>query len=82
MTKVLEASYYSRIQSLSLTISFRIAIKHVDEARMKLHETTDNDTNSHNRSILQKLLHLDKQMARVMALDMLTAGVDTVSTRF
>ncbi|XP_029158487.1 probable cytochrome P450 12b2, mitochondrial [Nylanderia fulva] len=52
-----------------------IAIKHVDEARMKLDETTESDTN--NRSILQKLLCLDKQMARVMALDMLTAGVDT-----
>ncbi|XP_072761568.1 probable cytochrome P450 12a5, mitochondrial isoform X2 [Anoplolepis gracilipes] len=53
-----------------------IAIKHIDKAELKLDETTD-DTNLHNRSILQKLLRLDKQMARVMALDMLTAGVDT-----
>lgn len=62
-------------------ISFRIAIKHIDKAKMKLDETTDNDANSHNRSILQKLLRLDKQIARVMALDMLTAGIDTVNMR-
>ncbi|KAL6431239.1 hypothetical protein ACFW04_007137 [Cataglyphis niger] len=54
-----------------------IAIKHIDQAKMKLDDTTDNDANSHNRSILQKLLRLDKQMAHVMALDMLTAGIDT-----
>ncbi|GAB1867130.1 hypothetical protein CAJAP_08209 [Camponotus japonicus] len=54
-----------------------IAIKHIEEAKLKLDETPNNDTDSHNRSILQKLLRLDDQVARVMALDMLTAGIDT-----
>ncbi|XP_070157451.1 probable cytochrome P450 12b2, mitochondrial [Polyergus mexicanus] len=53
-----------------------IAIKYIDQAKKKLDETTDNDENSHN-SILQKLLRLDEQVARVMALDMLTAGIDS-----
>lgn len=65
---------------LSLTVSFRIIIKHIEEAQLKLDETPNNTTDSLNRSILQKLLRLDKQMARVMALDMLTAGIDTVSS--
>ncbi|KMQ98129.1 cytochrome p450 12a2 [Lasius niger] len=56
-----------------------IASKHIEQAKAKLHETTSDDTNLHDRSILEKLLRLDKQTARVMALDMLTAGVDTVS---
>lgn len=76
-----KATYSTGNQSLSLTISFRIAIKYVDQVKMKLDETTNNDANSHNRSILQKLLRLDKQIARVMALDMLTAGIDSVSIR-
>ncbi|CAL1679137.1 unnamed protein product [Lasius platythorax] len=54
-----------------------IASKHIEQAKAKLHETTSDDTNLHDRSILEKLLRLDKQTARVMALDMLTAGVDT-----
>ncbi|GAB1867131.1 Probable cytochrome P450 49a1 [Camponotus japonicus] len=55
----------------------RIASKHIEQAEAKLRETTVDDTNLHDRSILEKLLRLDKQMARVMALDMLTAGIDT-----
>lgn len=42
----------------------------------------DNNIDLGDRSILEKLLHIDKQTAQVMALDMLTAGVDTVSMRF
>lgn len=41
-----------------------------------------NNTDLHDRSVLEKLLRIDKQTAQVMALDMLTAGVDTVSARF
>lgn len=42
----------------------------------------NNNTDLGDCSILEKLLRIDKQTAQVMALDMLTAGVDTVSTRF
>lgn len=68
-----------RICTFSLMISFRIASKHIEQA--KLREITDDDTNLHDHSILEKLLRLDKQTAHVMALDMLTAGIDTVSER-
>ncbi|XP_011686066.1 PREDICTED: cytochrome P450 CYP12A2-like [Wasmannia auropunctata] len=53
-----------------------IATKHIERAKAK-YETMDDSTNLHNRSILEKLLRIDKQTAQVMALDMLTAGVDT-----
>lgn len=62
-------------------ISFRIARKHIEQAKIK-YETTDNSANLHDRSVLEKLLRIDKQTAQVMALDMLTAGVDTVSAGF
>lgn len=42
------------------------------------YKTMDSDLS--DRSILEKLLRIDNQTAQVMALDMLTAGVDTVST--
>lgn len=63
------------------TISFRIASKHIEQAKTK-YETIGNSTDLHDRSVLEKLLRIDKQTAQVMALDMITAGVDTVSTRF
>lgn len=48
---------------------------------MKYYKTAS-DTEVQERSILEKLLRIDEQTARVMALDMLTAGVDTVNARF
>ncbi|KAL6260930.1 hypothetical protein P5V15_008458 [Pogonomyrmex californicus] len=53
-----------------------IAKKHIERAKAKF-DARDNNTNQHDRSILEKLLHIDKHTAYVMALDMLTAGVDT-----
>lgn len=63
------------------TISFRIASKHIERAKTK-YETMGNSTDLHDRSVLEKLLRIDKQTAQVMALDMLMAGVDTVNMRF
>jgi len=68
----------SRIRIFPFTISFRIASKHIEQAEAKLRETTDDNTNLHDRSILEKLLRLDKQTAHVMALEMLTSSIDTV----
>ncbi|XP_029677043.1 LOW QUALITY PROTEIN: probable cytochrome P450 12a5, mitochondrial [Formica exsecta] len=56
----------------------RIASKHIEQAKAKLRKTADDDTNLHDYSILEKLLRLDKQTAQVMAIDMLTAGIDTI----
>ncbi|XP_011164781.2 cytochrome P450 CYP12A2 [Solenopsis invicta] len=58
-----------------------IARKHIEQAKIK-YETTDNSANLHDRSVLEKLLSIDKQTAQVMALDMLTAGVDTTGNVF
>lgn len=79
LSPLYSTAHSSRICTFSLIISFRIASKHIEQAKSKLRETTDNDTNLHDHSILEKLLRLDKQTAHVMALDMLTAGIDTVS---
>ncbi|XP_012222030.1 probable cytochrome P450 12a5, mitochondrial isoform X2 [Linepithema humile] len=50
--------------------------KHIERAETKLRETTDG-TDLQDHSVLEKLLRIDKQTAHIMALDMLTGGVDT-----
>lgn len=70
-----------RIRAILFTISSRIASKHIERAKMKYDAMGDN-TELRDRSVLEKLLRIDKQTAHVMALDMLTAGVDTVSATF
>jgi len=59
-------------------LSFSISMKHIDRAKTKFREA-ENQTSPHESSVLEKLLSIDEETARVMALDMLTAGVDTVS---
>ncbi|XP_024874378.1 cytochrome P450 CYP12A2-like [Temnothorax curvispinosus] len=54
-----------------------ISEKHVEFAKTKFLETADN-TNLKDRSILEKLLSIDKQTAHVMALDILMS-TDTTS---
>lgn len=44
--------------------------------RFEKNPTQDN----HEQGVLEKLLKVDKDVARVMATDMLLAGVDTVRT--
>lgn len=68
-----------RVRAILFMIFFRIISKHIEQAKMR-YETTNSSTNLHDRSVLEKLLRVDKQMAQVMALDMLTAGIDTVSS--
>lgn len=57
--------------------SCSIAIKYIHQAKEKLRNETT--SNTRERSVLDKLLFIDEQTACVMALDMLTAGVDTVN---
>ncbi|KAK2588906.1 hypothetical protein KPH14_001764 [Odynerus spinipes] len=54
-----------------------IAIKYIHQAKERMHNKTE--SNSHEKSVLEKLLAIDEQTAYVMALDMFTAGVDTTS---
>lgn len=54
-----------------------IAIKYIDQANEKLRNKMESD--SSERSVLEKLLVIDEQIAYIMALDMFTAGVDTTS---
>ncbi|KAL0112643.1 hypothetical protein PUN28_012133 [Cardiocondyla obscurior] len=53
-----------------------ISRKYIEQAKLK-YEAMDNSADPSEHSILEKLLRIDKQTAEVMALDMLTAGVDT-----
>ncbi|XP_057319460.1 cytochrome P450 CYP12A2-like isoform X2 [Microplitis mediator] len=53
----------------------RIASKHIDDAKLKFAKYPKSNTNE--RSVLESLLSIDEQTAYIMALDMLTAGIDT-----
>ncbi|KAL6261425.1 hypothetical protein P5V15_006519 [Pogonomyrmex californicus] len=54
-----------------------ISTKHIEYAKMKLSKTTD-ITNLEKRSVLEKLLCIDKQIAHTIALDLI-ASTDTTS---
>lgn len=55
-------------------------MKRVDNAvaRLEALEKTGSGVNTSDRSVLEKLLLIDKRIAIVMAFDMLLAGIDTV----
>lgn len=54
-----------------------ITMKYVDDAIKRL----DNTGNESQYSVLQKLLKIDRHYAVLIALDMLFAGIDTVSKK-
>lgn len=51
---------------------------HVDAAVQRLDASKGSDRS--DRSVLEKLLEINREIAIVMALDMLMAGIDTVSS--
>lgn len=55
-----------------------LIMKYVDRAVVRLDQTNGSSTDAEDRSILEKLLKIDRRIAVVMAFDMLLAGVDTV----
>ncbi|XP_055907150.1 cytochrome P450 CYP12A2-like, partial [Eupeodes corollae] len=59
-----------------------IIIKYINEAEKRIENDALSSKNSDNeeKSVLEKLLKVDKKVARVMALDLLMAGVDTTSS--
>lgn len=60
--------------------SCRISIKYIDAARDRFNARSEQEKNdsSRDKSILESLLGIDESTAYIMALDMLTAGIDTV----
>lgn len=55
-----------------------IIMFYVDNAVKRLEEQGQLDSDASDRSVLEKLLLIDRRIAVVMAFDMLLAGVDTV----
>lgn len=51
----------------------------IDEAQRNLRENSSNDR---ELSAFQKLLKIDKDLAMTMTMDMLQAGVDTVTNEY
>lgn len=60
-----------------------ITSRYVDEALQRIEEDQRNgvpEKPENEKSVLEKLAKIDKKIATVMAMDMLMAGVDTVSS--
>lgn len=55
-----------------------IIMKHVDRAIKRLESSNKTDPDRSDRSVLEKLLEINREIAIVMAFDMLMAGIDTV----
>lgn len=55
-----------------------IIMFYVDNAVKRLEEQGQLESDASDRSVLEKLLLIDRRIAVVMAFDMLLAGVDTV----
>ncbi|KAM8703832.1 hypothetical protein ACLKA7_008459 [Drosophila subpalustris] len=58
-----------------------VTVGYVNEAIDRLEREPSNKP-EHEKSVLEKLLKIDKKIATVMAMDMLMAGVDTTTTTF
>lgn len=63
-----------------LSLSFiSTTSKFIDAALEKLQQKAKDGDESGEMSVLEKLLQIDRNLAIMMSLDMLMAGVDTVS---
>lgn len=62
-----------------------ITSSYVNEAMERIEEDRKNgvaEKPEHEKSVLEKLIKIDKRIAIVMAMDMLMAGVDTVNYNY
>ncbi|XP_055921318.1 uncharacterized protein LOC129952612 [Eupeodes corollae] len=57
-----------------------IIMKHVNEALERIESEKSSSNDNDEKSVLEKLLKVDRKVAIVMAIDMLMAGVDTTSS--
>lgn len=55
---------------------------YIDRAVSRLDAIDQTKSGASDRSVLEKLLLIDRRIAMVMAFDMILAGVDTVCTFF
>ena len=62
-----------------MTFSCSLIMKYIDTAIERLESRPADYVSNHEPSVLEKLLKIDRQYAIVMAMDMLFAGVDTVT---
>lgn len=74
--KFYKTKSFKRLMTLLDEVT-RIVMAKVNEAVVRLEKNPN--TNNDNQSVLEKLLKIDRNVAIVMALDMLLAGVDTTS---
>lgn len=68
----------------SLDKLLEITTTYINEAIQRLEQEKENglrERAEYEKSVLEKLLKIDKKIATVMAMDMLMAGVDTVSLK-
>lgn len=77
-------AFQVRIYSLSvLTLYqyFRLFKRFVDEEAQKIDKGQKHADHNRELSVFEKLVAIDKKLALNMTIDMLTAGIDTVSIR-
>lgn len=55
-------------------------MKYIDKGILRLEKKDHNRDSDREPSVLEKMLKIDRHAAIVMAMDMLFAGVDTVSS--
>lgn len=60
---------------------FSVSFKKIEEAKQRI-QTNPEPTTEQEASVLEKLLKIDPKLAAVMAMDMLSAGIDTVTNLF
>lgn len=61
-----------------LTTMTDLSNEYIDEAKARLDKKANTAAKDHEESVLEKLLKINPTIAKVMAIDMLFAGVDTV----
>ncbi|XP_037952274.1 cytochrome P450 CYP12A2-like [Teleopsis dalmanni] len=81
--KIISTTKFKRTMQLLDEVQ-GITLNYVENALDSLEEDRKNGVvrMEHEKSVLEKLLRIDKKIAMVMAMDMLLAGVDTTTTIF
>ncbi|XP_055847819.1 cytochrome P450 CYP12A2-like [Episyrphus balteatus] len=67
-------------QMKNYDIQREISTKYINEAIERIENDKTPRKDNEEKSVLEKLLKIDKKVAKVMALDLMTAGVDTTSS--
>ncbi|XP_026464272.1 cytochrome P450 CYP12A2-like [Ctenocephalides felis] len=76
--KYVKTPAYHRLMRALDTMT-NVSLKKVDAAIERMINTSQDSKSEHEASVLEKLLKIDRNVAIIMAMDMLLAGVDTTS---